>query len=205
MGLILWKKQKDRPCYNTNRHSAGGRNPICSMTCSVFRRYLQIYLWSHGLTFKFSHKDLLSLPWWSFIWYKTTTKKLFLSACIFYITCRPRLDFFLFFLFPIFLIKMAPSWTAGAWTLLAALGLLSCCSFGWCEASRTSGSTSGGSKQEQGPSSLERVKRGWVWNQFFVVEEYTGTEPLYVGKVRHLILWCKMILHKTKTVHTRKH
>ncbi|KAJ3602698.1 hypothetical protein NHX12_030447 [Muraenolepis orangiensis] len=31
--------------------------------------------------------------------------------------------------------------------------------------------------------SLERVKRGWVWNQFFVVEEYTGTEPLYVGKI----------------------
>ncbi|KAM8946522.1 cadherin-22 [Pelodytes ibericus] len=28
-----------------------------------------------------------------------------------------------------------------------------------------------------------RVKRGWVWNQFFVVEEYTGTEPLYVGKI----------------------
>lgn len=28
-----------------------------------------------------------------------------------------------------------------------------------------------------------RVKRGWVWNQFFVVEEYTGSEPLYVGKV----------------------
>ncbi|CAM5094971.1 unnamed protein product [Natator depressus] len=28
-----------------------------------------------------------------------------------------------------------------------------------------------------------RVKRGWVWNQFFVVEEYTGTEPLYVGKL----------------------
>nr|XP_008519892.1 PREDICTED: cadherin-22 [Equus przewalskii] len=25
--------------------------------------------------------------------------------------------------------------------------------------------------------------RGWVWNQFFVVEEYTGTEPLYVGKI----------------------
>ncbi|MGH0176583.1 UNVERIFIED_CONTAM: hypothetical protein FKN15_012402 [Acipenser sinensis] len=31
--------------------------------------------------------------------------------------------------------------------------------------------------------SHERVKRGWVWNQFFVVEEYTGTEPLYVGKI----------------------
>ena len=80
---------------------------------------------------------------------------------------------------------MAPSWTVGAGTLLAALGLFSCCSFGWCEASRTSSSISGG---DQGASSLERVKRGWVWNQFFVVEEYTGTEPLYVGKVRHLIL-----------------
>lgn len=88
---------------------------------------------------------------------------------------------------------MAPSWTAGAWTLLAALGLLSCCSFSWCEASRTSSSTAGGSTQEQGPSSLERVKRGWVWNQFFVVEEYTGTEPLYVGKVRHLIVLCKCL------------
>ncbi|XP_072114376.1 cadherin-7a isoform X1 [Mobula birostris] len=28
-----------------------------------------------------------------------------------------------------------------------------------------------------------RVKRGWVWNQFFVLEEYTGTDPLYVGKL----------------------
>ncbi|XP_072306514.1 cadherin-20-like [Eucyclogobius newberryi] len=28
-----------------------------------------------------------------------------------------------------------------------------------------------------------RVKRGWVWNQFFVLEEYTGLEPLYIGKL----------------------
>ncbi|XP_072425881.1 cadherin-7a [Chiloscyllium punctatum] len=28
-----------------------------------------------------------------------------------------------------------------------------------------------------------RMKRGWVWNQFFVLEEYTGTDPLYVGKL----------------------
>lgn len=81
-------------------------------------------------------------------------------------------------------LKMAASWTAGVWTLLAALGLLSVCHFGYCEASRTSSPTSGGRKEDHGPSSLERVKRGWVWNQFFVVEEYTGTEPLYVGKVR---------------------
>ncbi|KAK2859734.1 hypothetical protein Q5P01_004354 [Channa striata] len=30
---------------------------------------------------------------------------------------------------------------------------------------------------------LKRVKRGWVWNQFFVLEEYTGLEPLYIGKL----------------------
>ncbi|XP_077091695.1 cadherin-7-like [Siphateles boraxobius] len=30
---------------------------------------------------------------------------------------------------------------------------------------------------------LQRQKRNWVWNQFFVLEEYTGTEPLYVGKL----------------------
>ncbi|KAL7840523.1 hypothetical protein AOLI_G00258460 [Acnodon oligacanthus] len=29
---------------------------------------------------------------------------------------------------------------------------------------------------------LQRQKRNWVWNQFFVLEEYTGTDPLYVGK-----------------------
>ncbi|XP_061893800.1 cadherin-22-like [Entelurus aequoreus] len=68
---------------------------------------------------------------------------------------------------------MASVWTF--WTLLAAWGLLGC----RCQASRTSGP----SKGEQGASSVERVKRGWVWNQFFVVEEYTGTEPLYVGKI----------------------
>ncbi|XP_051785278.1 LOW QUALITY PROTEIN: cadherin-7-like [Erpetoichthys calabaricus] len=28
-----------------------------------------------------------------------------------------------------------------------------------------------------------RVKRSWVWNQFFVLEEYTGNDPLYVGKL----------------------
>uniref|UniRef100_A0A8C2KTC1 Cadherin 7b n=1 Tax=Cyprinus carpio TaxID=7962 RepID=A0A8C2KTC1_CYPCA len=30
---------------------------------------------------------------------------------------------------------------------------------------------------------LQRQKRNWVWNQFFVLEEYTGTDPLYVGKL----------------------
>jgi len=36
---------------------------------------------------------------------------------------------------------------------------------------------------------LQRHKRSWVWNQFFVLEEYTGNEPLYVGKVSALRLF----------------
>lgn len=33
---------------------------------------------------------------------------------------------------------------------------------------------------------LHRTKRGWMWNQFFLLEEYTGTDTQYVGKVRAL-------------------
>lgn len=29
-----------------------------------------------------------------------------------------------------------------------------------------------------------RPKRGWIWNQFFVLEEHMGPEAQYVGKVR---------------------
>lgn len=32
---------------------------------------------------------------------------------------------------------------------------------------------------------LHRSKRGWVWNQFFVIEEYTGPDPVLVGRVRN--------------------
>ncbi|XP_069476893.1 cadherin-7 isoform X1 [Ambystoma mexicanum] len=32
-------------------------------------------------------------------------------------------------------------------------------------------------------SGKSRSKRSWVWNQFFVLEEYQGTDPLYVGKL----------------------
>ncbi|XP_055738210.1 cadherin-20-like [Salvelinus fontinalis] len=38
-------------------------------------------------------------------------------------------------------------------------------------------------EEESGAGLLRRVKRGWVWNQFFVLEEYTGLEPLYIGKL----------------------
>ncbi|TNN55726.1 Cadherin-20 [Liparis tanakae] len=33
---------------------------------------------------------------------------------------------------------------------------------------------------------LHRHKRSWVWNQFFVLEEYTANEPLYVGKYLYI-------------------
>ncbi|XP_040209844.1 cadherin-7 [Rana temporaria] len=32
-------------------------------------------------------------------------------------------------------------------------------------------------------SGRSRTKRSWVWNQFFVLEEYTGSDSLYVGKL----------------------
>lgn len=132
-----------------------------------------------------------------FFLYKQQQKNTFLHASFALHVDSGWLYFLKFFPFFFFFIKMSPSGTARIWTLLAALALLSCCSIGWCEASRTSSSTSAGSKQEQGPSSLERVKRGWVWNQFFVVEEYTGTEPLYVGKVRYLTFLMKHFFRKS--------
>nr|XP_046264197.1 cadherin-7-like [Scatophagus argus] len=43
---------------------------------------------------------------------------------------------------------------------------------------QVSGRGAGGSVDSQ-----QRSRRSWVWNQFFVLEEYTGDEPLYVGKL----------------------
>ncbi|KAI3375372.1 hypothetical protein L3Q82_021865 [Scortum barcoo] len=31
---------------------------------------------------------------------------------------------------------------------------------------------------------LKRVRRGWMWNQFFLQEEYTGSEYQYIGKLQ---------------------
>ncbi|NWX12743.1 CADH9 protein, partial [Aegotheles bennettii] len=36
---------------------------------------------------------------------------------------------------------------------------------------------------ENGGKTLHRVKRGWMWNQFFLLEEYTGPDTQYVGKL----------------------
>lgn len=40
-----------------------------------------------------------------------------------------------------------------------------------------------------GAAGFQRVKRGWVWNQFFVLEEYMGSDPQYVGKVKRRIFF----------------
>lgn len=40
---------------------------------------------------------------------------------------------------------------------------------------------------------LRRSKRGWMWNQFFLLEEYTGTDMQYVGKVKKLHFWLLFI------------
>ncbi|XP_061094075.1 cadherin-12-like isoform X5 [Conger conger] len=37
--------------------------------------------------------------------------------------------------------------------------------------------------RRNGAQGFQRVKRGWVWNQFFVLEEYMGSDPQYVGKL----------------------
>lgn len=42
-------------------------------------------------------------------------------------------------------------------------------------------------KEIEGPQDkelLRRSKRGWMWRQFFLQEEYTGTDHQYIGKVR---------------------
>ncbi|XP_049624557.1 cadherin-24 isoform X2 [Suncus etruscus] len=39
-----------------------------------------------------------------------------------------------------------------------------------------------GSRGSPGPA-LPRTRRSWVWNQFFVIEEYAGPEPVLIGKL----------------------
>ncbi|NXC30326.1 CADH9 protein, partial [Campylorhamphus procurvoides] len=36
---------------------------------------------------------------------------------------------------------------------------------------------------ENDGKTLHRTKRGWMWNQFFLLEEYTGSDTQYVGKL----------------------
>lgn len=42
----------------------------------------------------------------------------------------------------------------------------------------------GAEAEIRGEKLLKRVRRGWMWNQFFLQEEYTGSDYQYIGKVR---------------------
>uniref|UniRef100_A0A8C7KNX3 Cadherin 10 n=1 Tax=Oncorhynchus kisutch TaxID=8019 RepID=A0A8C7KNX3_ONCKI len=41
----------------------------------------------------------------------------------------------------------------------------------------------GTSQEKDDGRILQRYKRGWMWNQFFLLEEYTGNDNQYVGKL----------------------
>ncbi len=41
-----------------------------------------------------------------------------------------------------------------------------------------------GRNQQKGEISRSRKRRSWIWNQFFVIEEYAGPEPVLIGRVR---------------------
>ncbi|XP_067887283.1 cadherin-7-like isoform X3 [Heterodontus francisci] len=58
--------------------------------------------------------------------------------------------------------------------------LMGCAMAEYCLA--TAVHSEGNGLENQFPSH-HRVKRKWVWNQFFVLEEHLGTEPLYIGKL----------------------
>ncbi|XP_040210117.1 cadherin-24 isoform X2 [Rana temporaria] len=46
-----------------------------------------------------------------------------------------------------------------------------------------SGEAGSSSSPPQGPGPPPRSKRSWVWNQFFVIEEYAGPEPVLIGRL----------------------
>lgn len=45
-----------------------------------------------------------------------------------------------------------------------------------------------GSGLGEGQRLLSRAKRGWVWNQMFVLEEFSGRDPILVGRVSVVIV-----------------
>ncbi|KAF7652507.1 hypothetical protein LDENG_00095790 [Lucifuga dentata] len=48
---------------------------------------------------------------------------------------------------------------------------------------QTGGSTAAASGLGEGQRLLSRAKRGWVWNQMFVLEEFSGPDPILVGRL----------------------
>ncbi|XP_033044464.1 cadherin-24 isoform X3 [Trachypithecus francoisi] len=77
--------------------------------------------------------------------------------------------------------EQSPGWSPNMWglvrLLLAWLG-------GWGCMGRLAAPARAwaGSRGHPGPALL-RTRRSWVWNQFFVIEEYAGPEPVLIGKL----------------------
>lgn len=69
---------------------------------------------------------------------------------------------------------------------------------------RTTGGRRGSTgltRQDANGVPLRRSKRGWMWNQFFLLEEYTGTDMQYVGKVDPELTFCFFSFSR----HTQNH
>ncbi|XP_028290918.1 cadherin-9-like [Gouania willdenowi] len=74
----------------------------------------------------------------------------------------------------------------GVLLALWAVALLSSPGLGLKAPRRTIGGRRGSAGltgQDANGEPLRRSKRGWMWNQFFLLEEYTGTDMQYVGKL----------------------
>lgn len=66
---------------------------------------------------------------------------------------------------------------------LLSLLLLGCSSTVPVMEESSPGHSGSPSSTPQGPGPPLRSKRSWVWNQFFVIEEYTGPEPVLIGRL----------------------
>uniref|UniRef100_A0A674PFH3 Cadherin-12 n=1 Tax=Takifugu rubripes TaxID=31033 RepID=A0A674PFH3_TAKRU len=74
----------------------------------------------------------------------------------------------------------------GALVVLWAMAFASSPGHGLRALRRTTGGRRGSTGltgQDANGVPLRRSKRGWMWNQFFLLEEYTGTDMQYVGKL----------------------
>ncbi|KAM6942882.1 cadherin-8 [Xenentodon cancila] len=54
---------------------------------------------------------------------------------------------------------------------------------GQSRSTQTGGSAVMASSLGEGQRLLSRAKRGWVWNQMFVLEEFSGPDPILVGRL----------------------
>lgn len=59
---------------------------------------------------------------------------------------------------------------------------------GQSKSTQTGGSAAEASGPAEGQRLLSRAKRGWVWNQMFVLEEFSGPDPILVGRVSAAIV-----------------